>query len=74
MPALATRHAIAYVYASNTVRTVFMELFLAKIASHPWVVGLLAVCFVLSMLGFWARIRREARRNYRRPDVPHATE
>jgi len=39
-----------------------MEHVIEKILSHPWMIGLLAVTFVLSMVGYWARIRRDRRK------------
>jgi hypothetical protein len=38
---------------------------IAKIVAHPWLVGILALAFSISMLAFWIRIRRDDRR---RPD------
>lgn len=34
---------------------------IAKVLSHPWMIGLLAVTFALSMAGYWARVRRDRR-------------
>jgi hypothetical protein len=39
-----------------------MQSSIDKIVAHPWFVGMLAVTFVISMFGFWARIRRDERR------------
>jgi hypothetical protein len=47
-----------------------MQHVIDKIVSHPWMVGLLAVSFLLSMIGFWARIRRDERnRRNNKPDA-----
>ena len=33
-----------------------------KFMTHPWIVGLLGLCFLVCMLGFWARIRHDAKK------------
>jgi len=39
-----------------------MQHIIEKIALHSWFAGMLIVAFVLSMAGYWARIRRDERR------------
>jgi hypothetical protein len=43
-----------------------MHQVIAKILSQPWMVGLLTLSFVLSMMGYWARIRRDKKRRKNR--------
>ena len=43
---------------------------IAKVISHPWIVALLALTFVACNFVAWLRIRRENRKDYRRPHSP----
>jgi hypothetical protein len=47
-----------------------MHQVIAKILSQPWMIGLLTLSFVLSMLGYWARIRRDKKRR-KTPEQPN---
>ncbi len=48
-----------------------MQHMIDKIASQPWFDALLIVAFVLCMLAYWARIRRDDRR---RKDRKHESQ
>jgi hypothetical protein len=45
-----------------------------KVLDNPVIVGLLAICFTISMLLFWARVRKERRPDYRKPKPPNLTD
>jgi hypothetical protein len=41
-----------------------MQHIIEKILQHQWMVGLLAVAFTLSMIAFFARIRRDDQKHH----------
>lgn len=44
-----------------------MDQLIQRILSEPFMILVLATCFILSMLGFRSRVRRENAPDYKRP-------
>jgi hypothetical protein len=51
-----------------------MDKFIYHLVSHPFIVGLLIVCFTLSMIAYYARVHRESKPDYKRPEKASAGE
>ncbi len=69
-PGLALRRMVTPLPSNQPTNFLPVTNLIQKILDSPVIVGLLAICFTISMLLYWARVKRERSAEYRKRKQP----